>query len=255
MPEFLARYEFKYLITEKQADFIRDAVTMYCEPDAYGDNGNYEVCSLYYDTWDWKLAMGTVAGDRNRFKIRIRTYGWTDDMPVFAENKGRVGDSIVKSRALIPREHWALLSNSEPPPPEGFVAKVESHQSYYDSFRNIFDIMDMRPRLWVSYMREAFGSRYGDGARLTFDRFLRVQAPNIETPAQPDDAMWQTVRLDGHQTILEMKFNGAFPDWMRFLVHTLELKRVSCSKYVQGVEQIGDAPWNRVEWSDTWTVF
>ena len=255
MPEFRARYEFKYLITESQADWIREVVRSFADPDPYGDAGTYDVCSLYYDTWDWKLALQTVEGVRNRMKIRIRTYGFTPDMPVFLENKSRVGTSICKSRALMHRKDWAPISRSEPPPAEGYSAKVESHQEQYDSIRNVFDLLDLRPRLWVMYQREAYGSSFGDGARLTFDRHLRVQAPDSERLDEPDMDAFQRVKLDGAPTILELKFNNAFPHWMHTIVHQLGLRRVSCSKYVQGVEQLGDVPWNRVEWREAWTVY
>ena len=255
MPEFRARYEFKYLITPMQEAWIREVVDMYAEADAYGHNGEYEVTSLYYDTWDWALAMQTVEGVRNRYKIRIRTYGFTDDQPVFAENKARVGTSICKTRALMHRKDWAPISRRSPGPPEGYLAKKEAHQADYDAIRNLFDMLDLRPRLWVQYDREAYGSRYGDGARLTFDRRLRVQSPVEDHWDRPDPQAWQTVQLDGAPTILEMKFNNAFPGWMQVIVDQLGLRRVSCSKYVQGAEQLGDVPWNRVEWRQAWTVY
>jgi hypothetical protein len=113
----------------------------------------------------------------------------------------------------------------------------------------------MRPRLWVRYDREALGSRFGDGARLTFDRRLRVQAPDGVHPYVPDERAWQSVVLGGPQTILELKFNGAFPFWMERAVHGLQLQRVSCSKYVQGAEQLGGVPWNRTETEGRWTVY
>ena len=44
--------------------------------------------------------------------------------------------------------------------------------------------------------------------------------------------------------VVEMKFNGAFPLWMQQVSESLELRRVSCSKYAQGVELVGDLPWS-----------
>ena len=117
------------------------------------------------------------------------------------------------------------------------------------------DLIDARPRLWVAYEREAYGSCFGDGARLTFDRLLRMQAPPADRPFVPDPDAWQSVVLDGEQTILELKFNGAFPFWMQRIVHGLGLRRTSCSKYVQAAEQLGDVPWNRVERRTAWTVY
>jgi len=255
MPSMKARYEFKYLVKPEEEAFIRQVAQMYCAPDAYGVNGKYTVSSLYFDTWDWLTAMQTVEGQRNRFKLRIRTYGFTPEDPVFLENKGRVGTSILKQRALMAREHVRDLCRGEPPPPGGFPALKAAHQDDLVRFRDRMDFLDMRPRLWVAYEREAYGSHYGDGARLTFDSELRVQPPSHDDPFVPDDACWQSVALDGPQVIVEMKFNGAFPFWMQRIVHGLELKRVSCSKYVQGVEQTGDVPWNREEWAGQWTVY
>ncbi len=255
MPSFKARYEFKYLISPEQEAWIRQLVRMYCDPDPYGVDGVYDVTSLYFDTWDWKLAMQTVEGVRNRYKLRIRTYGFADDDPVFVENKSRVGTSILKQRALMGREHVDALCRGDAPPDGGFQALRPDHQADLDAYRNLMDQVDLRPRLWVAYEREAYGSHFGDGARLTFDRKLRVQPPRQHRPYLPEDEAWQTVVLDGEQTILEMKFNGAFPFWMQRIVHGLGLRRVSCSKYVQGAEQLGDVPWNRVEWRSAWTVF
>ncbi len=255
MPSLTARYEFKYLITDEQEAWIRQMTKMYCGPDPYGVDGTYNISSLYFDTWDWDLAMQTVEGVRNRYKLRIRTYGFTEIDPVFLEDKSRVGTSILKQRALVDRKFVEAVCRGELPVDECFRALKVDHTDDMNRFRNTMDLVDLRPRLWVAYQREAYGSIYGDGARLTFDRQLRVQSPDVDHPYVPDDAAWQSVVLDGPQTILEMKFNGAFPFWMQRIVHGLRLNRVSCSKYVQGAEQLGDVPWNRVEWRGGWTLY
>lgn len=255
MPAFQARYEFKYLLRPEQEPYVRELARLYCDPDAYGQDGIYDVCSMYLDSWDWKLALQTIEGVRTRTKMRIRTYGFTDDMPVFVENKGRVGTTILKSRALIRREDWAPLVGEGLPPSRGFLALKASHQPDLDEFRNTMDLLDLRPRLWVLYKREAYQSRYGDGARLTFDLDLRVQPTGLIAPDRPDPTAWQRVQLDGPPSILELKFNDAFPAWMQRLVLDMGMQRVSCSKYVQGVQQTGDLPWNHTERSGPWMAF
>ena len=180
------------------------------------------------------------------------------DMPLLtlvAEVRAVTTLPIVAAGGIARREHVRALCRNEPPPLGGFPALKRSHHDDLIRFRDRMDLLDMRPRLWVAYEREAYGSHYGDGARLTFDTELRVQPPDDDDPFVPDDACWQSVALDGPQAIVEMKFNGAFPFWMQRIVHGLQLKRVSCSKYVQGVEQTGDVPWNRVEWGGAWTVY
>jgi len=261
MPTMLARYEFKYLITEEQADWIREVVRCHCEPDPYGDNGNYSVNSLYLDTPGWLTARQTLEGVRHRFKLRVRTYGWTMDDPVFLEDKGRVGTSIVKARALMSRDQIEPLLKGEVRP-QGYRALKASHQDDLEAFRNRMDQLDMRPRLWVRYTREAWGSIFGDGARLTFDRHVEVQAPDHDHPYVPDHTAWTRIPLwdapllpsKGPPLILEMKFNGASPYWMTTIVHELHLLRLSVSKYVRGGEHLGDVPWNRWEKGSRWTA-
>lgn len=249
----LARYEFKYLIDDAQAGWIREVVGHFCEPDAYGVDGVYPVTSLYCDTVDWQLAKQTIDGIRHRFKLRIRTYGWAEDDPVFLENKGRVGTSIVKERALMSRA-WVDPLLKGVLAPGGFSALKASHQPDLEGFRNLYDALDARPRLWVGYEREAWGSAYGDGARLTFDRALQVQAPDPLRPFVPDPSAWTTVPLGPGLHILEMKFNGAAPRWMTTIVHGLGLWRCSVSKYVRGAQHLGDVPWNRLERESAWTA-
>ncbi|MEQ1504027.1 MAG: polyphosphate polymerase domain-containing protein [Myxococcota bacterium] len=255
MPDMLARYEFKYLIDAHQVAAIREWARTFCEPDQYGTDGKYEVNSLYFDSMDWMLANQTIDGVRNRFKIRVRTYGWTDDDVVFCEIKGRVGTSIVKTRALLARKYINGLCRGDPPPDGGFPALKASHQDDLNRFRTLVESYDLRPRLWVGYEREAYQSTYGDGARLTFDTGLQVQPPDDTVPYVPDPTAWMPVTLDGPQIILEMKFNGAHPMWMLQLVHEFELYRISCSKYAQGAMIAGHLPWASLERGFRWTAF
>ena len=98
-----ARYEFKYLISDEEMAIVRSIVSAFMEPDPYAPDGIYSVYSLYFDTATWSCAHATLEGLRERFKLRIRTYGFKSHYPVFVEEEGRVGTSIVKSRALINR--------------------------------------------------------------------------------------------------------------------------------------------------------
>lgn len=255
MPEMLARYEFKYLIDAATMAQIRGWTRAFCEPDEYGTDGVYSVNSLYLDTPSWTLAHQTLDGIRNRYKARIRTYGWSETDPVFLEIKGRVGTSIVKQRALMDRKYVHGMLRGELPPDGDFKALKASHQDDLVRFRNKLDESDLRPRLWVRYIREAYGSSYGDGARLTFDSALEVQLPSEDEPYVPDPDDWLSVPLLGPPIILEMKFNGAFPMWMLRLTRTLELYRVSCSKYVQGAELTGHLPFASLERGLRWTAF
>lgn len=255
MPQFLARYEFKYLIPPDRIAPLRDGVRSFCVPDAFGVDGKYDVNSLYLDDWNWTTARMTLNGVRNRFKARIRCYTWDDADPVYCELKDRVGTTILKQRALIERDQIEPMLVGRLPPERGFVASKASHQPDLDTFRNRMDQLDLRPRLWVRYEREAYGSPYGDGGRLTFDTSLEVQVPPEDRPYHPDPDQWQSVPWDGPPVMVEMKFNGAFPRWMLQLVQGFGLLRISGSKYVTGAVRSGHLPWAALERSERWTAF
>lgn len=258
----LARYEFKYLVGPETVARIREVAAMYVEPDRFGDNGAYTVSSLYLDSSDWMLARQTLVGQRNRFKLRLRTYGFSATDLVFAENKGRVGSSIVKSRALMSRAQASALARADVPPAGGFTTEKPRDQSSLDRFRALQDGITARPALWVQYYREAYQSVFGDGARLTFDTRLQVQIPSTSRPFEPDAERWARVPLrrahggvpagQAEPVILELKFNNAFPAWMDRMARTLRLQRVSCSKYLLGAQLLGEQPFANAGRSFSW---
>lgn len=246
MPQMLARYEFKYLITEEQRKLIREVARNYCVPDAFGVDGTYWVNSLYTDTTDYRTARETLAGIKNRFKSRMRTYGWKEDDPVFMELKRRVGTSIVKGRALVSRPVARAIALSSTC--DRFDALKASHQVDLEDYRNMTDLLDLRPTVWVRYLREAWVSAFPDGARLTFDMHLQAQEPtDAQRIFEPPLDRFQMVRWDGAPMVLELKFNGAFPRWMHRIVHSLGLRRISFPKYVQCAQLVHEQPWARLE--------
>ncbi len=255
MPRLKARYEYKYLLTEEQADVVREFLDVYMERDPMsGDTGRYDVTSVYLDTWDWYCAQITVEGLRTRFKLRARCYTFDEPTPVFLENKMRVGTSIVKQRSMVPRDQAESILAGEMPPPGGWTACKASHQDDLIRFADLMDKMDLRPRVWVRYSREPWVSPWGEGSRVTFDRDLEVQLADPDSVYRPDTENWTRVPLSP-QTILELKFNGAFPHWMQRLVHYLQLRRLSCSKYVLGTILTCEQPWAGIERNTQWIPF
>lgn len=226
----ISRYEFKYLLDHETAAEVERLASVFMTPDKLGGpTGGYAVTSLYLDRPDWLLARQTWEGLRERVKLRIRFYGPQPDV-VFAEVKKRVGSTIEKLRAAINPAHAAAFANNGSLPPDAGA----------DLFRQLAERIDARPGLWVRYQRKAFTSPWGEGSRLTFDTELEVQEPTSQE-FLPDVDPWRTVALE-RPVVLEMKFNGAYPGWMRTIAEGLSLERMSCSKYAQGVEAVIDEP-------------
>ncbi len=239
------RYEFKYVVDEATAGQIRRRAGVWMEPDSAADDGRYRVTSLYLDRADWLLARQTFEGLRERFKLRLRFYSGMGDTPSpddvrwFAEIKQRIGKTIRKIRVPTTVDRARSLAVGDPAQPgDGAL------------FRSLAERIDAGPKLWVRYDREALSSPWGDGARLTFDRNIEVQTPQAITkpgrdPVDPLLAVpgeWRYVDLE-QPVVVEMKFNDAYPHWMRQITEQLYLRRVSCSKYGHGAEIMGDVPW------------
>ncbi|MEQ1570920.1 MAG: polyphosphate polymerase domain-containing protein [Myxococcota bacterium] len=227
------RFEFKYPLDLGQLSLVHSFADTFCEPDGFGATGKYEVDSLYFDTSDDRLAQQTLQGIHTRFKVRLRTYG-LGDARWFAEIKRRSGATILKERTATP-DGWveALLDG----------APDTSDRAELVRFRTTVDRVDLRPRVWVRYQREAFVSPFGEGSRLTVDSAIEAQPVDPVEPLAADPDLWIPLPTRA-PALLELKFNGAFPSWMARLVRMAELGRVSFSKYVLSTLTVGDT-WTR----------
>ena len=93
------RFEAKYLLRPVQRDLVRDYVAGYSRPDSH--NAVYAVTSVYYDSPGWALFRSSLNGDKNRFKLRVRTYGDAMDAVCYAEIKQRIDRIVTKHRAEL----------------------------------------------------------------------------------------------------------------------------------------------------------
>jgi hypothetical protein len=81
-----SRYECKYIVSPLILSALRAFVEPFLEPDPYAAahaDLHYTICSLYFDSDDLCLYEQTVAGDKDRFKLRVRTYDDTDSLAFF----------------------------------------------------------------------------------------------------------------------------------------------------------------------------
>ncbi len=74
---FGCRHEMKYHITEQQALGIAQFIRPFLQPDRYcklQPGGSYPIVSLYFDSGDLQLCRQSLEGQKNRCKLRIRSY-------------------------------------------------------------------------------------------------------------------------------------------------------------------------------------
>jgi hypothetical protein len=231
----LCRYELKYRISESLAQAITQFVKPHLHLDHYcrsQPNRSYPIVSLYLDSRDLVLCWQSLEGQKNRFKLRIRSY--TDDTayPRFLEIKRRLNSIIIKSRARIRHEDVARLIGGAGVSQEGSSADEQTPQQ----FRLYRDMIGAGPVILVRYMRQAYEGDTENRVRVTFDRGLAFKAcdrPEVTL----DGGRWQY--YPGNSVILEIKFTGAFPVWLSQMVRCFNLRQQSFSKYVSSLKKSG----------------
>ena len=95
-----ARYEKKYLLTRTQRDALMARIGAQLKQDAYPV---YTICSLYYDTDDYRLVRASLERPIYKEKLRVRSYGVPDTGDaVFVELKKKYDGVVYKRRVTAP---------------------------------------------------------------------------------------------------------------------------------------------------------
>lgn len=90
------RYEQKYFLTPQQQAALLECIAPHIRRDVYG---RYTICSLYYDTDDWRLIRASLEKPAYKEKLRVRSYGVpTDGGRVFVEIKKKYDGVVYKRR-------------------------------------------------------------------------------------------------------------------------------------------------------------
>ena len=237
--ENFARYEFKYLLTPDQRDFLEQEVGNFMRYDGHVHKEfgqRYFVRSLYFDDADSTAFYEKIDGVKNRRKFRIRTYAnvFSDDTPIFFEEKGRRNERTFKRRVPITLSDVDLICTPE---------KIFELHEKYSNVPLISDFVyavvqqRLKPVVVVDYLRKPFVSDFDMNFRLTFDGNLNT-APisNLLSRQMPD-----LLSCVPGMTILEVKFNRRIPAWFHRILQFNNMRRLSISKFCVGMKVSGIA--------------
>jgi hypothetical protein len=251
------RFEYKYLIDERCAHDVRSFARAHLVRDEFARvdmKWSYPTHSVYFDGPGLPLYHSTVQGHKNRYKLRVRYYTDNERHPVFFELKRRVGDIILKDRAKVKRDRALRIMAGECPRITDLV-KPEDLDAW-SALRRFCDARDniaATPRVFVSYMREAWVKPSDDNVRLTFDRDL-VGGKYDGTFALKRDVAPPPL-LAGHPCVLELKFTDRFPFWFREMVAALNLERRNNAKYVQTTFWLPQARRPELKPAPDWRIY
>ena len=231
--EVFSRFEFKYIIKKGISKLIQNEVKNFMTQDSFANNNNnYLVRSLYFDNNLFSNFNEKIDGIKNRHKFRIRTYIDREDLltPLFLEMKGRNNQRTYKIRTKINKNDLNLFYKQKNlfDLKQKYLDNKLIEQYIFDSYRK-----KITPKVLVDYNRLPLMSKNGLYFRLTFDSDIKACATNNMFNNINN---WKTC-IPGND-ILEVKFNSTIPPWFHRIIQSYELKRVSVSKFVLGMEAV-----------------
>jgi hypothetical protein len=223
------RFEEKYVLDPFQYRQVTTGIAGFMKRDNYSEAGpkrRYFVGSLYFDTSEYRAYMEKITGERNRIKLRIRSYTpiYNDAKFVSVELKTRNGRLIIKYGTHAPISAYDRYMETGSWGPTDDPVLIE--------FERIARVQCQKPKVVVEYEREAFSSLRPSALRISFDHAIRYTRATSLFPKTP------IYRCQPRNPIvLEIKTPDEGPDWLRRLVRDLSLKAVPHSKYANAVEQ------------------
>jgi hypothetical protein len=227
------RYEIKYRISEAKAQALERFVTPYLHLDRYcklQKTEAYPIVTLYLDSEHLRLCRQTLEGNKNRFKLRIRSYTDDLDYPRFFEIKRRMNAIIIKSRARVRHQDMETALSGLSLPTQHY----SEDKQMLEQFLLYAKTINAGPVMRVRYVRRAYEDDSENRVRVTFDRHLAYNAGR-DLDVRFGGRDWQHHSSNG--AILEIKFTARYPAWLGQMVRCFDLQQQSISKYVTSVKQ------------------
>ncbi|SCX76247.1 polyphosphate polymerase domain-containing protein [Alkaliphilus peptidifermentans] len=229
--EVFNRYEFKYIIDHEKYKKVYDEVKGRLTVDPFGNGeGHYRILSFYYDTPEDTFFHETLNGTVFRQKLRLRAYNNVNpNSDVFLEVKQKHDGVVNKRRTKLPlREAYAFLnqqhSNSRI---DHFQA---SNKQILNEIHFLKNFYELKPKIIISYDRQAFQGVEEKDLRVTFDTDLRKD----ENCSKIEDYKNGEPIMESGLYVLEVKVNSRIPYWLTRILSECECYKQGVSKYCIG---------------------
>lgn len=232
------RFEIKYVVNEATAQKVPAFVGQHLGLDPFGagkPHNSYPVNSLYLDSGDLKTFYQWVNADSSRFKLRVRFYDEQPETPAFLEIKRRLVDCILKQRCSVKKGALAYVLAGQFPPSELVNSSEPKHQAALQEFIRVVQRLRARPKILVTYLREAYLDGQNNAVRVTLDRRVRIAPRSTVDFSLSADRFLQPF---GQSVIVEVKFTNRFPSWAGQMTRALGMTRGGAAKYCEGVANL-----------------
>ncbi len=212
------RYELKYILTTEQYQKLLYQMPDNMMLDSYG---RHKISNIYFDTDDYRIIRHSLEKPKYKEKLRVRCYGEpSDDAIAFIELKKKFNGVVYKRRVYSEQSKVFAYLNDD-------ADTVDRSQilSEIDYFKNSYD--DIKPKVYLSYEREAFFSTLDENFRLTFDFNITARDSDVSLYSSSDDMEV----LGSDYVLLEVKTVMGMPNWFLEFSSENGIYKTSFSKY------------------------
>ncbi len=223
--EVFKRMEIKYLIDKTQYDGLMTYLKTIAKVDEYGLS---KINNIYFDTPDYKLIRESIEKPLYKEKLRLRTYGKTDNNTnSFIEIKKKF-DKVVYKRRISGKytDTYAYLTGNGHNIKDSQVAR--EIEAFLDTYENL------RPAVMIGYDRIAMQGIDDPELRITFDSNIQWDTDTLDLR---EDNKGQQI-LESNQYLMEIKVSKAMPLGLSRKMSQLEIFPVSFSKYGRAYAKI-----------------
>ncbi len=212
------RHEIKYLLDSRQRAVIEQAFRDRMIPDPHGES---TVCSIYYDTPDYRLVRSSLEQPVYKEKLRMRSYGRVlPEERVFLELKKKYRGVVYKRRIELAEDRASAYMCGDSPLP--YNCQIGCEIDYFRSF-----YQSLEPAVYLSCERSAWFAANDPNLRATFDRNICWRQEDLELTAAPGGE----ALLTPQQALFEVKTSGAIPLWLVEALDRAGARKTSFSKY------------------------
>lgn len=212
------RYEMKYKITKRQRAVILEAMFPHMRLDNFGHT---TIRNIYFDTDTYRLVRRSIEKPVYKEKLRIRSYKQVSAQDkVFIELKKKYDDVVYKRRESLSQiETLEWLVKGTPFPK---ATQIGNEIDYFFAF-----YQTLKPKVFLSYEREAFYALDGSDFRVTFDENILARKEELSLSRE----VWGERLLDEDDVLMEIKTSGSIPLWMTEILTKEKIYKTSFSKY------------------------
>lgn len=213
------RHEWKHEITVSDSLVLSSRLSAVAQRDIHGQNGRYEIRSLYFDDPQDTALREKINGVNRREKFRIRYYNG-DASYICLEKKSKWNGLCGKRSVLLSaQEVQSILETDLSWMPDSGRPLI---QELYCKMK----VCGLKPRTIVDYTRDAYVFPAGN-VRVTLDSNIRTGLGSTDflNPA------CVTVPAGDAPIILEVKWDEFLPDIIRTAVQLPGRHASAFSKY------------------------